>query len=252
MEISEIVALIAGGILLLTVVVKYALGQDRTPAAVAAVAFTGLVLIAYPIFNQVTVTYNNLELAAVKKAVKEAEATAKTVREQVKQAESAAFTVGEQVAAFKTASQQLRADLPDVQKQLAAVASMSTDVASLAKVIKAGAAHETEQSPPRLIGSVFFAEGRAELKEGGVKNIADRLRKNPKAHVMIAAYTDPKGSEASNKKLAGDRAASVRRELIENGISADRILIFARGEVVVNIPVDEPEPVYRRADVWAN
>ena len=52
---------------------------------------------------------------------------------------------------------------------------------------------------------------------------AEFLKQNPSVKAEIQGYTDNKGSKAYNIKLSAKRAKSVYNELINLGISADRL-----------------------------
>ena len=63
-----------------------------------------------------------------------------------------------------------------------------------------------------------------------LKPIIEYLKTHPKARVKIVGYTDSIGSKHYNKMLSLKRAMSVRDELIDNGISPDRLVVEGRGE----------------------
>lgn len=64
----------------------------------------------------------------------------------------------------------------------------------------------------------------------GIDFILTYLRNNPTASVDIIGHADEIGDSAKNKKLANDRAVSVKNVLIKGGISADRLNVVAAGE----------------------
>lgn len=57
---------------------------------------------------------------------------------------------------------------------------------------------------------------------------AEWLRDHPNVHFVIAAFTDPVGDIPYNLLLSGQRAETVKKALVENGIEPNRIE-FATG-----------------------
>ena len=73
---------------------------------------------------------------------------------------------------------------------------------------------------------INFANNSAKLTPKAVGKIvafAEFLKQNPSVKAEIQGYTDNKGSKAYNIKLSAKRAKSVYNELINLGISADRL-----------------------------
>ncbi|MEY2693018.1 MAG: hypothetical protein RIT03_1409 [Bacteroidota bacterium] len=64
----------------------------------------------------------------------------------------------------------------------------------------------------------------------GIDFILTYLRNNPTASVDIIGHADEIGDSNKNKKLANDRALSVKNVLMKGGISADRLTVVAAGE----------------------
>jgi hypothetical protein len=69
------------------------------------------------------------------------------------------------------------------------------------------------------------AEAREELDE-----VAQWLRDEDERTVTVEGYTDPSGSATTNQKLSERRARSVESYLHKQGIDADRVETFGRGE----------------------
>ena len=59
--------------------------------------------------------------------------------------------------------------------------------------------------------------------------VARSLRAHPSSTVRVVGHTDTVGSEAFNRQLSTDRALSVARILIANGVPASRITYSGRG-----------------------
>jgi outer membrane protein OmpA-like peptidoglycan-associated protein len=59
--------------------------------------------------------------------------------------------------------------------------------------------------------------------EEQLRNIADILKAYPNVKVKVGGYTDNSGDAGANQRLSEERAESVRRQLVELGVSPDRI-----------------------------
>jgi OmpA-OmpF porin, OOP family len=73
---------------------------------------------------------------------------------------------------------------------------------------------------------INFATGSAALSTESaeqVKNISDILTAYPKVKLKLGGYTDNVGNAASNLKLSANRATSVMKALVANGIDASRL-----------------------------
>lgn len=71
-----------------------------------------------------------------------------------------------------------------------------------------------------------FETGSATLKpesQEQLKNIAEILKAHSSVNVKLGGYTDNTGSAELNQKLSGERATSVKKELVTMDIEADRI-----------------------------
>jgi OmpA-OmpF porin, OOP family len=56
-----------------------------------------------------------------------------------------------------------------------------------------------------------------------LRNIADILKAYPTVNVKVGGYTDDSGDAAANERLSEERAQAVRRQLVELGVSPDRV-----------------------------
>lgn len=73
---------------------------------------------------------------------------------------------------------------------------------------------------------LLFETGSATLKpesQEQLKNIAEILKAYPDVNIKLGGYTDNTGNANSNLKLSGDRAASVKGELVKLGIADARL-----------------------------
>jgi flagellar motor protein MotB len=113
--------------------------------------------------------------------------------------------------------------------------------------------HRLPRSSP--LSSVSFAPGSAALSleaRETVRDIANRLKAPKLLHedIVIAGYTDAVGDPRYNEQLARERAQTVARELVFNGIPRDRITVVAHGEadpVAPNVHADGSDNPQGRA-----
>jgi outer membrane protein OmpA-like peptidoglycan-associated protein len=82
-----------------------------------------------------------------------------------------------------------------------------------------------------LPGALLFPTGKAALTPGGQRNIVPLMDflKTDGRNILVEGYTDSTGAMATNMKLSQERADTVRKELIKDGIPADRITAVGRG-----------------------
>ncbi|MFZ4482395.1 MAG: OmpA family protein [Chthoniobacterales bacterium] len=88
------------------------------------------------------------------------------------------------------------------------------------------------QFPPVQFGYDSFAVGSSEM--GKVEAVAEAL-KGSRNDMIIAGFTDERGTEEFNRGLGERRALAVREALIAKGISGGRIQTVSFGE---EMPVD--------------
>ena len=81
----------------------------------------------------------------------------------------------------------------------------------------------------KILDQVKFKTGSAEIQPGkDSQEVLEAVLKVMKEHpeitkVRIEGHTDNTGTAKINTKLSGDRAASVVKWLVKNGIAADRL-----------------------------
>ena len=84
-----------------------------------------------------------------------------------------------------------------------------------------------------LSGGLLFDTGKTALKAGAkstLTKIAEQLKTNPSAHVLVEGHTDSVGTEAKNQELSQKRADAVRDFLVSAGLSADLVSASGKGE----------------------
>jgi len=109
--------------------------------------------------------------------------------------------------------------------------------------------------PPRPVSfTVYFEFNRDELtaeSRNAIREITAEISRRPAAEVIVIGHTDRVGTLEHNDALSLQRAARVRRSLVEAGVAADRIEIAGRGEREPLVPTGDevPEPRNRRVEI---
>lgn len=87
--------------------------------------------------------------------------------------------------------------------------------------------------------------------ESGIQILTEFLKRNPDLKVELAGHTDNVGSESYNLKLSSDRAESVRKALIANGIDENRLTAKGYGATKPLAPndTDEHRALNRRTEM---
>jgi len=88
-------------------------------------------------------------------------------------------------------------------------------------------------SPQEILQDIFFDFDKSNIRADQVavlKANAEFLVANPNIRVLLQGHCDERGSRAYNLRLGQRRAASVRRYLTQNGVSADRIETVSFGK----------------------
>jgi outer membrane protein OmpA-like peptidoglycan-associated protein len=77
-----------------------------------------------------------------------------------------------------------------------------------------------------LSGNVLFASGKSMLLPGAqtsLNQVADALKDQNDAKILVEGHTDSKGSEASNMELSRARAEAVASYLASRGVPKEQI-----------------------------
>jgi OmpA-OmpF porin, OOP family len=101
---------------------------------------------------------------------------------------------------------------------------------------------------------VFFDWDKSNLGSGALSvldSVAAEVAKNPPAGVNVVGHADTSGPQDYNQRLALRRANAVRDALVERGVSADIIMVDAKGEseLLVQTPDNVREPANRRVNI---
>ena len=80
----------------------------------------------------------------------------------------------------------------------------------------------------------LFKKGSSFLSKDGVQKVdalAATLSKYSADSVTVIVYTDNTGTDAKNLKISQHRADRIKRELVKQGISVDRVTVVGKGDV---------------------
>jgi peptidoglycan-associated lipoprotein len=83
------------------------------------------------------------------------------------------------------------------------------------------------QFSPVYFGFDSFSVSSQEMSK--VQQVTTTLRDNPSSRLIIAGFTDERGTQEYNRGLGERRAQAVRQVLIDNGIGSDRIQTVSFG-----------------------
>ncbi|MDD5347735.1 MAG: OmpA family protein [Candidatus Omnitrophica bacterium] len=89
---------------------------------------------------------------------------------------------------------------------------------------------------------VYFEYDKAALREADMSVLADAvglLNRNPETTILITGNCDVRGPERYNEKLGRRRADAVKKYMLDQGISEDRIKIVSRGKLDAVAPVSD-------------
>ncbi|MEO7329144.1 MAG: OmpA family protein, partial [Minicystis sp.] len=84
--------------------------------------------------------------------------------------------------------------------------------------------------------TIFFEFNKATIKPVSfplLNEVAQALKDNPKINVEVGGHTDSQGNDKANLKLSQNRANSVRKYLIGQGVAAERMTAKGYGENVM-------------------
>ena len=84
-----------------------------------------------------------------------------------------------------------------------------------------------------IVKNLFFATNKTRIlsrSEEALNDLYMYLARNPQVRIKIVGHTDSVGKDEANQKLSDGRANEVMKDLIERGISADRLQAEGRGE----------------------
>lgn len=108
-------------------------------------------------------------------------------------------------------------------------------------------ANRTEDAATLAGDTVYFDYDKAAVKSSELPKlgaVADHLKSHPDVNLKVAGHADERGTEEYNRALSERRALAVREQLINKGVSADRITTEPYGE-------DKPADAGHDEAAWA-
>lgn len=115
----------------------------------------------------------------------------------------------------------------------AQLASRTREADALRRQLAELNAKQTERGLVITLGDVLFETGKADLKGTATANLAKLtafLTQEPNRSLVIEGHTDSVGSESYNQVLSQNRADSVKVFLLNQGVAANRITAYGKGE----------------------
>ena len=92
---------------------------------------------------------------------------------------------------------------------------------------------EKPVDPNEKLESIYFDFDKSNIRANQVYYLASNvavLKENPALKVVLGGHADERGTKEYNIKLSNRRAETVKKYLVEKGIDAERIKIYAYGE----------------------
>ena len=83
------------------------------------------------------------------------------------------------------------------------------------------------------LNNLFFVTGKSEIRSWSrpeLNRLINILKENKTIKIEISGHTDNTGSNKINNKLSLERAVAVKKYLVEQGVSADRLTAKGYGE----------------------
>lgn len=103
----------------------------------------------------------------------------------------------------------------------------------LASVLDSMGAEQSDRGRMLRLSSAQFEPGQTSFAPSDsqrMEKVVALLRDHPETHVMIEGYTDSRGSDSANERIAMERAAAVRQMLVDRGVDSTRLDVKAMGE----------------------
>jgi outer membrane protein OmpA-like peptidoglycan-associated protein len=103
------------------------------------------------------------------------------------------------------------------------------------------------------IENLFFATNKTYIlpqSEQAMSDLANFLLENPTVTIHLVGHTDAVGTDEANQILSEGRANSVRNDLIQRGVAAERMTAEGKGEKepVADNDTEEGRQLNRRVE----
>lgn len=195
-----------------------------------------------------SLTERERELEDARTALAREEAKAKSLSEQVSQLEAALGDTQGAKSSLEVALADLRKRKAESEARIAEFRSLLDKFKGLIDAGKLKVRIREGRMVVELATDILFPSGSARLSKQGqaaIAEVAQLLQSIPDRKFQVEGHTDnvPIRSAVykSNWDLASDRALTVLRTMLDNGMPADRISAASFGEAKPAKPNDTPE-----------
>jgi len=89
---------------------------------------------------------------------------------------------------------------------------------------------------------IYFDYDKSDLRDdakGILASAVKTLERNPQADILVTGNCDVRGGENYNEKLGRKRSESIKKFMIDNGISEKRVRIISRGKLDAVAPITD-------------
>jgi sortase system peptidoglycan-associated protein len=104
--------------------------------------------------------------------------------------------------------------------------------------------HASQLQAENLLMTLQFPTGSSDLQphyHGQIVALSEMLKQSPKLFIDLSGYTDKQGNTKLNQALSIARVNTVKNALIDQGVEAERIQLFAFGEQAPVVAKSEKE-----------
>jgi outer membrane protein OmpA-like peptidoglycan-associated protein len=132
---------------------------------------------------------------------------------------------------LRDSDQTLAVTVAELKSSKEELASSKEQIAVLGEELRAQPLPPSVQKTLR--GEIMFRTNDATLSADTstyLGELSQLLSAAPGIVVKVDGYADPRGTPVENQALSEQRAASVRKALLDGGIAEDRIMVVAHGE----------------------
>lgn len=260
-ELITIISLIAGVIILSITFYKYARSdlKDIAPWHSGAVSLTGLALLGFGLFNEISVQFSEDQSITLKKQIEQLEEKVTRAAEEATSAAEQNLQVTQQLESLQETVQVAIAEpgtrmvgLDEIRTQIDRVSSdlerQSDQIADLSsRLDRTDAKLQTLQPgsqrlPEGTVGVVYFGLGGTELSDQALetlRRIATTVNDLEDKRIVVTGHADSSGNRQFNQTLAQKRAAVVADRLVAFGLPRSKIVVEGVGESDLAVPTRE-------------